>query len=1360
LISRAVKAFAASVFAIAILLSSLAVAAGAGARAPASLVRADDDVIVFRVEVPAPTFSPSGALAGTERLRIDGFDATGEPGEPAIPTRRFLVALPPQGAFTVSARVVGSRAVGTHRLEPVPRPHAILDEELGPVVGEEVVWDEAVYRGWKGIALVRAEEAAYIRRQRVVPLVVNPVTYNPVTYEVSVATVIEVEVRLEKARAQAAVEAPARPEAPGWDETFARLFVNARQAPAWRVPTTEPAGAPASTRVVPGAVKLKVHETGIHKVTAGALITAGFPAGQPVGGLRLFRRSYDETTFVPATQEVAFTVLEDAGGVAGTFEGNDLLVFYGRRLRDDPGQGDTYEQFSACNVYWFEPAAGTVMAERTPGVGFVSADTASASFTATQRFETDVWFFDEVPVGTPDVYYFNWGYDTAPVDFPFTVGTVKPGANLTLTAELLGRDYVSPRNVRVSLLNSQGEQTLNPAYAVPLKSRRTFSAAVPAAGLDVGTNHFRIDRPTGDTRTSIQVLLNWVGVSYASLYRARGNALRFNTATLAGDTSLTVTGISNTSNLELFDITDPIAPVRVVLGPGHFQPVAGGSALSFRETIPSRREFQLVPVSRMIALASSDIEADVPSSIIGGSAETGIDVLVVAHADYVSRMRSWASYRRAQGYRVLVVDVADVFDEFNGGVPSPQAVYRFSRHFFERGNASTLVLVGDASEDQKRVHADSEPNFVPTFLRVDAVPSLQDDEVVTTDKRLVKFPGPGGSIDPFPDMIVGRIPVGNTGELDIVLDKVYAYEKPSASDFWRKRMILVADDTYSAGGSTFGSFPLCDNAETGFESSQETCALIMENALPAGYDVVRFYLDDYTSAIHTTPCVNYFAAIKYTRQNATEVLLNELNQGATLVTIQAHMNRSLVAHEEVLATLDGAVLDGPGRDHLRVENRGKPWIIFGMGCHFSDYALHREADQTNVSENRPNGDSFAEQFLLQRDRGAVGTYGSSGFEYLFPNATYMERTTRVWFYEAPYDTMVNQTQAEWKFGELMFLVEAELAGGQRDPVERYHILGDPLLRIDAGPPNFDVTVDGNPFETGEVVEAGGEGDSIQVVAVVTDENAIRKFSLEVGGVDATGTLLVQPLTDFNLPRARQYRVSFAHKVKPENYDVVLRAFQAPDTLSGQYHIAAEFVLRVESSVSVAVNGRSIVSGASVPADGQYRIDLKFPVFIPGAEIGVYIDEIAVAPMNIMHPSPADTLSWVVTFRQELASGPHTMRVHAGTLEFIYKLAVSDDPGLQGVINYPNPFRSAGTSFVYSNTAEILDGTIDVFTVSGKRVRRVEIPPGARLPGQNAVFWDGRDGAGEAIANGTYLYVIRVNQRGGSATVRGSLSKLQ
>jgi flagellar hook assembly protein FlgD len=79
--------------------------------------------------------------------------------------------------------------------------------------------------------------------------------------------------------------------------------------------------------------------------------------------------------------------------------------------------------------------------------------------------------------------------------------------------------------------------------------------------------------------------------------------------------------------------------------------------------------------------------------------------------------------------------------------------------------------------------------------------------------------------------------------------------------------------------------------------------------------------------------------------------------------------------------------------------------------------------------------------------------------------------------------------------------------------------------------------------------------------------------------------------------------------------------------------------------------------------------------------------------------------------------------------------------------------------MYSNQSEITDGSIDIYTVSGKRVRSIEIPSTSRFPGSNAVFWDGRDGAGDQLANGTYLYVIKVKQSGGSATVRGKLSKL-
>jgi hypothetical protein len=1343
---------------------------GQGRAVPARVLQSDASQVRFVVDVPTPRFAPSTVLPGFERVVVDGFDAVGKPGEPPVVSRRYFIALPPTGTYAVSTRVLASEALGSHRLEPVATP-VVIDgpDEMGAVLGERVDWDEATYRAWVPPDIVEPEAPAFIRRQRALVIAVNPFLYDASTHELVVATKIEVDVRIDGGRS-AAVAPRAAPPADGWNDVFGRLFVNSNVAGAWRAPMREPALTADAVRMpAAGAVKIRVRDTGVHKVSAATLLAAGFPAGQPVGNLRLYRRTYSETTLSPGETDVPVYVREGAGGTAGVFDADDLVVFYGLRVREDALQGDAREQYSSINIYWLEPGAGIAMTTRTPAPGYVTADTTTAFFAATAHFETDTFFRDATPPNVNDVYYFNTGREAGPTDMPFTVGSIRPGGGLGINAELHGQRYNGSdvRTIRLSLVNSTGETELAPAYLIDEKNRQLYvSASIPAANVAVGTNQFRVSRPAGSTRSLTEVLINYLDISYGSLYRARGNVLRFNTATLAGDTSVTVTGLSSTSDFELFDITAPAAPVRCVVGAGHFTAVPGGFAFSYRENIPPApdREFILLPVSRMVDVAASDVILDTPSDIIGGTPPGAGDlVLVVAHSSYIGQMQSWTSYRRAQGYRVILADVDDVFDEFNGGVFHARAIQRFARHFFEHADAEALVLVGDASEDQKTIHSDSAPNFVPSFMRIDAVSSPRLDEVVTTDKRFVKLPGPGGVVDDYPDMIVGRLPVGTTTELDIVLAKTFDFESPDASEFWRKRMIIVADDEYSEGSSEFAAVNrYCYRGEIGFQNGQETTAQVIENSQPAaGYDVVRFYLKDYTSTFYPPgpspdACALATAAWSYVRQGATERLMDELNAGATLVTIQAHMNRSTVTHERLLSTESGVLLGGTGRDHLRMDNRGRPWIIFGMGCHFSDYAIFRESSNLWIA-NLPNGDSFAEQLLFQNDRGAVGTYGSSGFEFLGANNTYMNMMARVWFYEAPYDTMLNQTQAQWKFGQLMFLVESKLAGmsNQREPVERYHILGDPLLRIDAGPPAFDVTVDGRSVTNGEDVTSRGVSDTLQVVAEVSDENAIHDFSLEIGGVDVSDSLTVTPLTDPTLPRARKYQVSFAHVLRPDTYDIVLRAHQ-PDTLT----VAGEFVLRVESTIEVSVNGRVVASGGAVPSAGNYRVDLAFPVFVPGSEIDVLMDDVPVIPFNLTNPSPEDSLAWIITFQKTLPAGQHALRITAGpTIEFTYQLVVSTEAGLQDVVNYPNPFRDAGTNFLFSNEVEITDGSINVYTTSGKRVRTLEIPPGSRLPGHNAVFWDGRDAAGDALANGTYLYVIKVQQRSGSATVRGKVSKL-
>jgi hypothetical protein len=119
-----------------------------------------------------------------------------------------------------------------------------------------------------------------------------------------------------------------------------------------------------------------------------------------------------------------------------------------------------------------------------------------------------------------------------------------------------------------------------------------------------------------------------------------------------------------------------------------------------------------------------------------------------------------------------------------------------------------------------------------------------------------------------------------------------------------------------------------------------------------------------------------------------------------------------------------------------------------------------------------------------------------------------------------------------------------------------------------------------------------------------------------------------------------------------------------------------------------------------------------------------------------------------------------MVVTAGAAELpSFTLFVEQRVGLLNVLNYPNPFKES-TQFVYTTDVEIDDGTIDVFTVSGKRIVSLQIPPDARNPGQNAVFWNGRDAAGDEIANGVYLYVIKVSQRGQDSTIRGKMARMK
>jgi hypothetical protein len=1219
---------------------------------------------------------------------------------------------------------------------------------------------------------VAADPESRLRHVRVLPIRVSPLTYDPNTGDAVLATSIRIEVALSPSGSPRPGLRPL--VEPGlWERIYSRTLVNPGQARQWR---SKPRSGMDASRlstmsqsfatVAGPLVKLAVFANGMHRVTASNVIAKGFPTDTPTDQLHLFKRHYNGSTLTEDITDIGFKVIEDAGGTAGVFDGSDYLVFYGNRLMDDALQGDAVEKFSFYNAYWLGTTAGAQINQKAVPAGTVTGDTATATFAVSAYFEEDLFFVEETPPLIRDFYYYNSQLHRDLIA-PFTLGPVDGSSTFRLTAKIMGGDpFRADRDIMLEIVNANGTTAL-PTARVPRKEVVNYdSGLLPASALVAGLNRLQFSFVN---RSVLEVVLNHFTVEYDSPFRASGNVIEFNAGALSGANDITVVGL-NRKDVMLFDVTDPYAVEECILNDNHFTDVGGGGfAMSFGGSFTGSERFILAPLDRITEIAAANVHSDEPSTLIGHPLETGVDVLVVSHAGFMDEMQRWVDYRKAQGQRVLMADVVDVFDEFNGGVPNANAIRRMAEHFFTTGGAGALVLVGDASEDSKQVHSDSPPDFVPTESFTEHVSSsvFNEDEVVTTDKWTVMFNADviyGNASLPadfFPSMIVGRFPAGNVAELRRMIDKTFGFEAPAADDFWRRRMIRVADDQWSGGNF------ICDRNEP-FEVAEELAAVTTEQSLAGGYEVVRFFLQDRISHPNVScPGVSVFSQCQVTRADATPVFLDELSRGATMVSINAHMNRFQICHEWLFTSSD--VFTGPNRDYLNINNYGKPFILFGMGCHLSDYALHRELTQSNQRNNGPDGDCISELMLQLEDRGAVCTYASSGFEYLNENIKYTDIIAQVFFKRPPTTAsgLDGRDQARWIMGEVMTAAEIENllrwpigAGlGARGQAKRYHILGDPLLRIDAGPPRFLVTVDGDTVQTGDPLFSSSGGDSVTVRAIISDEVAIEKLTVEIDGQDVTNQATITPLVDQALDASRQYEVTFKHKILPDLYDIVIRAHQAADTTGTGYHMTAEFTLSVELDIELRVDGRPVVGGDIVPANGNYVFELKFPIEVDAGLIRAEVDGSAVTNLNLAHPSPSETTTWLASFSSNLPPGPHDVSIFVDTSEFAFSIVVGSQIGLHDLMVYPNPFVD-DTYFVFSTDMEITDGTIDVFTTSGKRIARLDIPSESRAVGQNAVHWNGRTSAGNTIANGTYLYVVNVSQAGGASTHRGKLVRVK
>ena len=106
---------------------------------------------------------------------------------------------------------------------------------------------------------------------------------------------------------------------------------------------------------------------------------------------------------------------------------------------------------------------------------------------------------------------------------------------------------------------------------------------------------------------------------------------------------------------------------------------------------------------------------------------------------------------------------------------------------------------------------------------------------------------------------------------------------------------------------------------------------------------------------------------------------------------------------------------------------------------------------------------------------------------------------------------------------------------------------------------------------------------------------------------------------------------------------------------------------------------------------------------------------------------------------------------AGTEPYAVNFEIINESQITNFFPYPNPF-STRTQFVFTLTgSEIPDEIIiQIMTVNGTVVREItqdEIGPIKIGNNKTEYAWDGRDEFGDQLANGVYLYKVKIFHSG-------------
>ncbi len=572
-------------------------------------------------------------------------------------------------------------------------------------------------------------------------------------------------------------------------------------------------------------IRIAVVEDGVYAVSRTALEDAGLPADTDPATFRLIENGSEIPIAVDGSDRIRFVGQRNRGT-------DELWAYNGNASAQSSDQRSLYTDTT---YYWL--TWGGENGQRYQSATSPASPTTRVTIRDQVHLEEDQRFYlgrpfeSENPLYLSGEGYYWREFRHSTTDRQEFETTLPVGRRVPSSAESL--------NLRVQLNSSSASCHRVELFAEVLQSgspsfvkfddvewrgydKRALTATLPQSQVPASGLRIRVESSNGSfsdsscpdpTRNPNYVLLDFVSADYTRTLTADGGEQVF-APPAAEATTFELDGYASGS----------VRVFHPASGKTWAVPVNSGTA-SFSDA-PSTTTGAYYAIAPGSERAPAALLPDTPSNWSDPNAN-GADYVILTTRSLRSSADQLAEYRRMHnGFEVAVVEVQDVYDEFDYGRSTPVAIRRFVRttQSWTGGAPRFLAIWGDA---QYPIYTDDEIEERRPFWSVNSFGFPPSDGWFAMQKE--------GPSDWSELLAVGRIPIRSNEQGEGFLDKLTTYEA-APRDRWQQRMLLLA-----GGTSTFEQQQLQTYSNRWGERATGRSTPQGDTLYPAGMDSVRYY---------------------------------------------------------------------------------------------------------------------------------------------------------------------------------------------------------------------------------------------------------------------------------------------------------------------------------------------------------------------------------------------------------------------------------------------------------------------------------------------------------------------------------------